>query len=63
MWGRRVGLSTVGKHAEGQKLEPENQVPKTKWWCVFSTQLFFFFSTLLLSVPILFKKKSLVLVD
>ncbi len=50
MWGRRVGVSTVGKQVEGQKLEPKNQVPKTKWWCVFSSQLFFSFSTLLLSV-------------
>lgn len=45
MWSRSVGVSTVGKQAEGQKLEPENQVPKTKWWCVFSTQLFFLYSS------------------
>ena len=48
---------SVGKGTEGQKLEPENQVPKTKWWCVFSTQLFFSLSTLLLSVAtVLFYK-------
>lgn len=58
MWGRRVGASTVGKLAQGQKLEPENQVSKTKWWCVFSTQLFFSFSPLLLLYL-----KSLALVD
>lgn len=48
---------SVGKRTEGQKPEPENQVPKTKWWCVFSTQLFSSLSTLVLSVAtILFYK-------
>lgn len=48
IWGRRVGVSAVGKRVEGQKLEPENQVPKTKWWCVFSSLLGSSFPSLLL---------------
>lgn len=42
-------MNTVGKQAKSQKLEPENLVPKSKW-CVFFTQFFFSFSTVLLSV-------------
>lgn len=57
------GESTAGKRAEGQKLKPENQVPKSKWWCVFFTQLFFSLPALLLSVatiPFLFESYTLV---
>lgn len=43
LWSRGVGASTVGKQAEGQKLEPANQLPKTKWWYVLSTHFFFSF--------------------
>lgn len=58
LWSRKVEANTVGKQAEGQKLEPEIQVPKTKLFCVFSTDFFFSFSLLHTVATISFLKSN-----